>query len=48
MSLEFVKLFTNKMKAPVKLEHLEASVRNQNWKDIEHMGVIIGIEGKKQ
>jgi len=46
MSIEFIKLFASKMKSPVNIIQLEAKLRNQNWKDIENMGLMIGQERK--
>lgn len=42
MSIDFIKLFANKMKVPVKVDNIQLSVKEHNFRDIENIGLMIG------
>jgi hypothetical protein len=42
MSLEFIKLFADKMRNPVNPKNLAAYIKEQNFRDIENIGLLIG------
>lgn len=45
MSLEFIKLFAEKMKCPVNTANLKNYLKDQNYRDLEMIGRLIEKEG---